>query len=428
MTHDADQEVASGETEQVFTDLRARNAKPKEKPYKVFFEKGLHLLVNPNGSKYWRFRYVLHGKDKVIALGVYASPAGKEKTRVTKGLTSLAEARKARDDAIEQLQDKKDPAAERKANKDAMRMTFAAVADLWWQHWMVGKTPRHAKVVRDRLKAHALKEIGDVPIKNLDSQALKRVALKTEGKSGSEMARKVWQSCGQVFRYAIAHGYADRNPSKDIEPRDILKGREVRNMARVDERGLPELMRRINAYDVSVMTRCALRLMALTFVRTSELLDARWEEIDEKENLWRIPAARMKMRTPHLVPLSRQALTVLNELRSMTGRWDFIFTSNQSIRKPINKSTLLMALYSMGYKGVMTGHGFRGVASTTLSENGFPKEHIEIQLAHQERNKVAAAYNHATYVKQRTEMMQWWADYLDRAAAVNPILPMKKQA
>jgi integrase len=166
--------------------------------------------------------------------------------------------------------------------------------------------------------------------------------------------------------------------------------------------------------------------MALTFVRTSELIDARWEEIDEKANLWRIPAERMKMRTPHLVPLSKQALAVLGELRQETGKWNLLFASGQNPRKPVNKSTILSALYQMGYKGKMTGHGFRGVASTILHENGFPHDHIEIQLAHQERNQVSAAYNHATYVKQRTEMMQWWADYLTRAAALNLVIPMKK--
>jgi integrase len=412
----------------VATDVKARNAKPAEKPYKVFFENGLYLLINPNGSKYWRLRYYVNGKEKTVALGVYAAPADAQRGRVTKGLTSLADARRDRDNMLTLLQGGDDPASERKATKEAMRTTFEDVACMWWNQWSKGSTERHAKVVLDRLKNHAFKEIGHVPVKKLDAAAFVGMAKKVDRNGTPEMARRVLQTCGQIMRHAVAHSLAQRNPVIEVAPSDFLASRKVQNLARLDAKELPELLRKINNYDGSVTTKCALRLMALTFVRTSELIDTRWEEIDEKANLWRIPAERMKMKTPHLVPLSKQALVVLNELRQETGKWDLLFASGQNPRKPVNKSTILSALYRMGYKGKMTGHGFRGVASTILHENGFPHEHIEIQLAHQERNQVSAAYNHATYVKQRAEMMQWWGDYLTRAAALTLVIPMKKGA
>jgi integrase len=410
------------------TDVQARNALPKEKPYKMRYGDGLFLLVNPDGSKYWRFRYLINGKENTQSLGVYAAPLDSGKGRVTKGFTSLKAALEALDAAIKLIENNGDPANARKSQKEAQRTTFTHVAREWWEQWKGAQTERHAKVVWERLERHAFKEIGNIPVKKLDAPAFVDMAKKIDRNGTPEMARRVLQTCGQVMRYAVAHGLAQRNPVIEVEPSDFLASRKAQNLARLDAKELPELLRKINEYDGSVTAKCALRLMALTFVRTSELIDARWEEIDEKANLWRIPAERMKMRTPHLVPLSRQALAVLDELRQETGKWGLIFASGQNPRKPINKSTILSALYRMGYKGKMTGHGFRGVASTILHENGFPHEHIEIQLAHQERNQVSAAYNHATYVAQRAEMMQWWADYLTRVASLNLVIPMKKPA
>jgi integrase len=230
------------------------------------------------------------------------------------------------------------------------------------------------------------------------------------------------------MRYAVAHGLAERNPAADVKPSDALTPRKKKNHARLDTTELPELLRKINDYDGTIVTRCALRLMALTLVRTSELINARWEEIDYKTKMWRIPAERMKMKTQHLVPLSKQALAVLEELRGVTGNREYIFASDRNSRKPISNNTILFALYRMGCHSRMTGHGFRGIASTILHENGFPHEHIEIQLAHAERDEVSASYNHATYVQQRTKMMQDWADYLTRAASLGLVIPMKKQA
>jgi len=219
----------------------------------------------------------------------------------------------------------------------------------------------------------------------------------------------------------------DRDPTRDVKPSDILISRRPTNYARVDTRELPDLLRAIEAYQGTPTTRLALRLMALTFVRTSELIAAKWVEFDLKEEMWRIPPERMKMRTEHLVPLSRQAIEALRTLQVISGNSELLFPGDRNRTKPISNNTLLKALERMGFKGRMTGHGFRGLASTVLHEHGFDHAHIEVQLAHQERNRVSASYNHALYLKQRSGLMQWWADYLDQAIGRN-VVPLKRRA
>jgi integrase len=234
-----------------------------------------------------------------------------------------------------------------------------------------------------------------------------------------------------VFRYAIAHGLASRNPVTDIRPADILPSRKKTNYARLDARELPGLLRKIEVYQGSSVTRCAIKLIALTFVRTSELIGARWDEFDLAAGRWDIPAERMKMRTPHVVPLSAQAIELLRTLHTITGHSALLFPGERDHEKPMSNNTILMALGRMGYKHRMTGHGFRGIASTILHEQGHEHAHIEIQLAHQERNQVSASYNHATYLPQRATMMQQWADYLDKlriGADVIPIATAQKAA
>ncbi|MDR2709947.1 MAG: tyrosine-type recombinase/integrase [Burkholderiales bacterium] len=400
------------------TDTSARNAKPKGKPYKLSDGDGMYLLIQPNGAKWWRLKYRIGGKEKSISFGVYPS-------------VSLKDARNARDEARALIAGGVDPSAARKVEAVAVaddEDTFEKVAIAWWEHWKGSCTPGHADNILKRLKADVFPIIGHVPVKKQTAPMLLAMAKRIESRGALDIARRALQTSGQILRYAVAHGLAERNPAADIRPSDALTPRKKQNFARLDEKELPELLRKINDYDGTVITRCALRLMALTFVRTSELIGARWEEIDTKANLWRIPAERMKMRTPHLVPLSKQALAVLDELRQETVNRELLFPGERSPRKPISNNTILFALYRMGYHSRMTGHGFRGVASTILHENGFPHEHIEIQLAHQERNQVSAAYNHATYVQQRAKMMQWWADYLTRAASLGLVMPLKKQA
>ena len=234
-----------------------------------------------------------------------------------------------------------------------------------------------------------------------------------------DIAKRALQTTGQVFRYAIAHGLATRNPAADIKPGDVLGTRKKENYARLDAKELPELLRKIEAYQGTPTTRLAIKLMALTFVRTSELIGARWAEFDLDAKRWDIPAQRMKMKTPHVVPLSTQAVEVLRTLQLLTGGRELLFPGERDHAKPMSNNTILMALARMGYKHRMTGHGFRGIASTLLHEMGFEHAHIEIQLTHQERNAVSASYNHATYLTQRAVMMQNWGDYLTNCTKSN---------
>jgi integrase len=257
----------------------------------------------------------------------------------------------------------------------------------------------------------------------IEAPDLVKVVKAVEAHGISETARRVFEVIGQIFRYAVAHGYAKRNPAADVKPADILKPFKSRNLARIDASALPGLLRAIEVYQGKVVTRLAMKLMALTFVRTSELIGARWcefdldvrgrfGEIDMGARRWNIPAERMKMETPHIVPLSTQAIEILELLRTVTGGGELLFPGDVDHRKTMSKNTILEALDRMGYGGIMTGHGFRGLASTLLHEQGFEHQHIELQLAHIQRNAVSAAYNHALYLKPRAVMMQHWADYL----------------
>ena len=251
---------------------------------------------------------------------------------------------------------------------------------------------------------------------------------KIEQRGALDIARRVLNTCGQIMRYAIANDLATHNPVASIKPADVLKPRKRRNYARIDAADLPPLLHAMDTYVGSEHTRLALQLMALTFVRTSELIGASWSEIDTEAARWNIPAQRMKMKTPHIVPLSKQALAVLRKLRDISFSNELIFPGDVNSTKPMSNNTLLFALYRMGYRGRMTGHGFRGVASTILHEQGWPHEHIELQLAHQERNAVSAAYNHALYLKPRAAMMQAWADHLDALRKIQEAMQQAQAA
>jgi integrase len=257
---------------------------------------------------------------------------------------------------------------------------------------------------------------------------LVQLAKSIESRGASDMAKRILQIVGMVFRYAVAHGYSKRNPAAEIRPSDILKPTRKINMARIDAKELPALLRAIEVYEGRQLTRLAIKLMALTFVRTSELIGARWEEFDIDARRWSIPATRMKMKTPHIVPLSLQAVEVLELLRTISGNRELVFPGEQDYKKPMSNMTILKALERMGYKGRMTGHGFRGLASTILHEQGYNHDHIELQLAHAPRNAVSAAYNHALYLEPRTKMMQDWADYLECTQRGGKVLSFKSPA
>ena len=389
------------------TDVSVRNKKPKDKPYKVAAGRGLHLLIKPTGAKFWVFRYRFEGKENSLSMGRYpdVSLAGAEE-KVRDAHKSIAE-------GIDPSDKRKDIKAEKEANT---KNTFEIWADKWWQNWHKDKSPRHANYVMRRLEADIFPSIGKLPINEIQAHEVVDTIKKIASRGALDIAKRSHQMMGQVFRYAIAHNKdskTTRNPTTDIKPSDIIESRQKKNYARVELKELPTLLRALDASNSQPLTRLAVKLMGLTFVRTTELIEAKWEEVDFDSKQWRIPAERMKMKTPHIVPLSMQALQTLQALHAISGSYDYIFPNQTNHTKTMSNNTILKALDVVGYKHKMTGHGFRGLASTALHEQGFDHQHIELQLAHQERNQVSASYNHALYLKQRSVMMQKWADYLD---------------
>lgn len=394
-------------------------AKPTEKQYRMPDARGLVLLVRPNGSKLWQLRYRHEGKEKTASLGQYPD-------------VSLANARVKRDESRKLVAAKVDPVekkrAELKAKTLAHENNFEAVAREWWAHWKAGRSSTsHVDQTLRRLEAGVFPAIGKRPTAEIEAPELVAMAKAIESRGATDVAKRALQTCGQIFRYAIAHGKARRNPVTDVKPSEILKARAATNYARVGAGELPQLLRKIEAYKGTPTTRLAIKLMALTFVRTGELIGARWAEFDLDAARWDIPAARMKMKSPHVVPLSPQAVEVLRTLQTVTGERELLFPGERDHGKPMSNNTILKALEIMGYKGKMTGHGFRGIASTVLHEHGFDHMHIELQLAHAERSSVSAAYNHALYLSQRTKMMQWWGAYLERLKS-GDVLPFQKLA
>jgi integrase len=380
----------------MLTDATLRSVKPSDRPQKLSDGGGLHLLVAPTGGRYWRYSYRFNGKQKTLALGIYPD-------------VRLVQARARHQEARRQLADGIDPSIK----KQASGLTFEMVARQWHAHWKTDRSERHAHYVLSRLEADIFPEIGALPLSEIPTSAFRRAVKQIEARGALDIAKRVLQTCGQIMRYAVANDLAPHNPVAEVKPADVLKPHKRRNYPRVGAKELPDLLQAIDVYVGSEHTRLALQLMALTFVRTSELIGARWSEFDLQASRWDIPAERMKMKTPHIVPLSRQAKAVLDKLKAISFGKELVFPGDVRPIQPMSNNTILYALYRMGYRGRMTGHGFRGVASTLLHEQGWPHEHIELQLAHQERDDTSAAYNHALYLKPRATMMQAWADHLD---------------
>jgi integrase len=397
------------------TDVQIKRIKPNAKPYKISDGGGLFLWVTPSGGRIWRWTYRHEGRAKLMTLGKYPD-------------VPLVLARERHAEARKLLAKGVDPMAERKAEKAAADDSFQSVASLWLAHWREGKSPRHVAYVERRMEADILPCLGARPVAQIEAPELVAMSKAIQDRGARDIAKRALETTGQVFRYAIAHGYARRNPASDIRPGDILKSIRKVNYARVDAKELPELLRAIEVYQGTHVTRLAMKAMALTFVRTSELIGARWAEFDLEAARWDIPAERMKMRTPHIVHLSGQALDVLATLRTLTGQSEWLFPGDRNAKKSMSNNTILKALERMGYKSRMTGHGFRGLASTILHEQGYNHEHIELQLAHAPRNAVSAAYNHALYLEPRAKMMQGWADYLEQAQRGGKVLPFRGSA
>jgi integrase len=397
------------------TDVQIRRIRPNARPYKVSDGGGLFLWVTPSGGKIWRWTYRYESRAKLMVIGKYPD-------------VPLVLARERHSEARKLLATGVDPMAQRKAEKAAVENSFQSIARLWLEHWQDGKSPRHVAYVKRRMDADILPCLGARPIAAIEAPELVAMIKGIQDRGARDIAKRALETTGQVFRYAIAHGHARRNPASEIRPSDILKSTRKVNYARVDPKELPNLLRAIEVYKGTHVTRLAMKLMALTFVRTSELIGARWSEFDLEAVRWNIPAERMKMRTPHIVPLAKQALDVLDTLRSLTGESEWLFPGDRNAKRSMSNNTILKALERMGYKGRMTGHGFRGLASTILHEQGYAHEHIELQLAHAPRNSVSAAYNHALYLEPRAKMTQDWADYLEQTQRGGKVLPFRGSA
>ncbi len=405
----------------MLTDKEIQNAKPRAKLYRLADGDGVYLEVSPAGGKLWRLRYRYGGKEKMLALGKYPRVRGPE-------------ARKRAGEARQALHEGRDPSAERKAEKERARIVgdtcFEAIARVW----LAKVGPTLAESTRKKqtvfLEGDVFPWIGARPIAELAAPDLLAVLRRIESRGAADIARRTHNLIGRVFRYAVGHGFCTRDPSRDIELRDVLAPVTVRHHASItDPKEVGALLRAIDGYQGVFTVRCALRLAPLVFVRPGELRQAEWTELDFEKAEWRIPAGKMKMGEQHIVPLSKQAVAVLREIQPLTGSGRYLFPSERTRERPISENTVNAALRRLGYsKDEMTGHGFRSMASTLLHELGYPHAVIEAQLAHAERNRVAAAYNFAQYLPERRRMMQEWADYLDRLKAGADVIPLRGNA
>ena len=405
------------------TDAFIKGIKPLPKTKSYPDGHGLVLFSYPQSSLGWRYRYRFGGKPKMLSFGTYPE-------------VSLKRAREKLAAARKQLDDGKDPSIVRKQENTEKKNDFKSAALRWHKAWSVGKDKKHAAKVLRRLELNVFPEIGSMPIHTITAPLLIKMAQKVVKRGAIDIAKRAYSTSGQVFRYAIVEGLCDRNPANDISLSDAhIESPPVKHRSSLAPKDVPELLRKIDTYDVAnngnAITKLAMKLMAYTFVRTGELIEAKWDEFDLKGSLWIVPAERMKKvkgrpSAPHIVALSKQSKAILRELHKFTGGSAFVFPHESNPKKSMSNNTILFALYRMGYKGRMTGHGFRGIASTILHEVGYQHAHIEVQLSHLERDKVSGAYNHAEYIPQRAKMMQEWADYLDGIQGGAKVINIKR--
>ncbi|MFV8799748.1 tyrosine-type recombinase/integrase [Yersinia enterocolitica] len=384
------------------TDLEIRCAKPQEKPYTKADGNGLSLLVEPNGSKGWRFRYRFAGKPKMLSLGTY--PA-----------VSLTEARRKRDEAKKLVMVGINPSDLRKEQKLVQQgegsNTFEAITREWYQRRYDRWSESYRLEMMSTFERDVFPYIGYRPIKEIKPLKLMAVLSKLEKRGATEKMRKVRQRCGEVWKYAIITGRAEYNPAPDLASAFAPHKREHYPHLTINE--IPEFLSSLASYSGSMLVKLAMRLLILTGTRPGELRQAEWAEFDFDNALWEIPAVRMKMRRPHMVPLPDQAITILKQIQPISGRYQFVFPGRIQHSKPISEMTLNVLIRRIGYGGRATGHGFRHTMSTILHEQGFNTAWIETQLAHVDKNSIRGTYNHAQYLDGRREMLQWYADYMD---------------
>ena len=396
----------------MLSDAAVRNTRATDKPRKLSDERGLYLLVNKTG-KYWRFNYRHDGKQRTLALGVYPD-------------VTLAQARERRDQARTLLANGVDPSVVKQARKLAAENSFEAITREWHAKFSPGWVPHHADKIIKRFEREVFPWIGSRPIADINAPELLTVLRRMEDRNALDTAHRVHQNCGKVFRYAVATGRAQRDPSGDLRGA-IPPAIEHHHPTITKPKRVGELLRAIAGYSGSHITRGALQLAPLVFVRPGELRRAEWSEFDLANAEWRIPAHKMKMKAVHIVPLSTQALTILAELHAVTGAGRYVFPGARTDTRHMSENTVNAALRRIGYAvGDMTGHGFRSMASTLLNEQGWNRDAIERQLAHAERDDIRAAYNYAEHLPERRRMMQAWADYLDGLKAGAEVIPLHR--
>lgn len=383
----------------LLTDIQIRRAKAQDKAYTLNDGNGLSLLIEPNGSKGWRFRYRFAGKPKMISFGLYSD-------------ISLADARKKRDEARAQVANSINPSDARKAEKIALQHshanTFEAIAKEWHTSKLPTWTPEYADTVMRGFDNNVFPYIGKRPIDQITPLELLAVLQRIEKRGALELTGKIRRRCGEVFRYAVVTGRATYNPAPDLA--SALNRPKNGHYPFLTESELPEFIQALDNYKGSKLTKYATQLLMLTGVRTIELRAAEWSEFDLDNALWEVPKERMKKRRPHLVPLSTQALAILEKLKVLTGNYKLVFPGRNDAGKPMSEASINKVIKMLGYHGRATGHGFRHTMSTILHEKGYNSAWIETQLAHVDKNSIRGTYNHAQYLEGRREMLQWYGD------------------
>lgn len=390
------------------TDIKVRTIKPKLKSFKQADEKGLYLLITPKGAKHWKFKYRFDGKEKKLSFGAYPE-------------VKLADARQRRDDARKLLSEDIDPSTYQKERRIARQMGatngFELIALEWHAKNIHSWTQEHGKRILTRLQKDIFPWLGNYPISDIKAPELLKALERIQSRGAIETAHRALQNCSQIFRYAVVTGRAEHDVTVNL--RGALMPVKKRNHASITTPNeIRKLLKTIQDYEGHFITKCALQLAPLFFVRPGELRQAEWDEFNFETKEWRIPAHKMKMREQHIVPLSKQAIDIINDLKPYTSHSQYLFPSVRTNTRPMSNNTLNGALRRLGFsKDEMTAHGFRSMACTLLNEQGWNRDAIERQLAHAERNSVRAAYNYAEHLDIRREMMQAWADYLDELKA-----------
>ncbi|HKT28779.1 tyrosine-type recombinase/integrase [Dyella sp.] len=393
------------------TALAARNAQPREKPYRLAAGRGLYLQVMPNGAKYWRQKYRYLGKAMMIGHGVFPE-------------VSLAQAREACDEARKVLASGVDPSSHRKMAKRALKVqtenSVKAVVTEWYRLHRDEWSETYAERIIHSMENDIFPWLGDRPIGSIEPRDLLVRLQEIQQRGAKETGHRLRRWLSHVFRYAIVKGVAERDPAADLQ--GALKPIDQNNFPTITEpERIGELLRAIEGYSGTYITRAALKLSPLVFTRPGELRFAEWSEFDLEKGEWLVPGSRLKLRKaqkkvakPHVVPLSRQAVQILIGLKPLTGAGRYVFPGERTATRPLSENTLNAALHRMGFKGEIVAHGFRHMASTALNEAGWSEDAIERQLAHKDKNFIRATYNKAQYLEERRAMMQAWADYLDK--------------